>query len=174
MWGVILKLIPFRDYAYAAAAIAAIVWYNVHVHGLEVAYATKRVDAVTTAVAAATKKNQDDAAAKIAALTKQHSDDVAQVEAKYESQIQQNAVSNADDLERLRQRAAADRRGIPNKVLGGAPGAGQALPADSGDSSLGGLGNIPGALGYKLATALRADDAALLKCWNDRDDLVGK
>lgn len=174
MWSAVLKLVPFRDYAYAAAAIAAIAWYNVHVHNLEVAYAHKQVSAVTTAVAAATKKNEADAEAKIAALNTQHARDVAQVETKYEDQIKQNDADHATDLARLRQRAARSGSGNSNAVLGSAAGSGQAATEGSGNPGIDGLGTVPGALGLELVDALRADDAALNKCWVDRDDLVGK
>ena len=175
MWTVILKLVPFRDYAYAAAFAALVIWYNVHVHNLEVAYAAQKVNAVTTAVAAATKKDLADAAAKIAALTKQHAQDVAQVEATYENQIKQNTADHTADLDRLRKLAAKNRgSGNGNSAVGSPTGSGQTVPASGGDSSVGGLGSIPAGLGLELADALRADDAALTKCWADRDKLTGK
>jgi hypothetical protein len=175
MLAILLKLIPFRDYAYGALALSAVIWYNVHVHNLEVVYAAQKVNAVTTAVAAATKQDELKAAAQIAALTKQHANDVAQVESKYESQIKQNTADHAADLSRLRQRAAqSGGSGNSNVVLDSAGGSGQTDAAAGGNQGTLGLGSVPGGLSLEIVDALRADDAALTKCWTDRDDLVGK
>jgi hypothetical protein len=173
MPALLLKLIPFRDYVYAAIAAAVLIWYNVHVHNLEVAYAAKQVSAVTTAVAKATAKDQATAAALVASLNKQHDTDVAQVQANYEAQIKQDSADHAADLNRLRQLAAkSGGSGNSNSVLESASSSAPA--ADGGNQSAGGLGSVPGGLSLELADALRADDSALNMCYADRDSLIGK
>jgi|HubBroStandDraft_4_1064222.scaffolds.fasta_scaffold156265_2 hypothetical protein len=165
------KLIPFRDYAYAALAVAAIIFYNVHVHGLEVSYSAKRVDAVN----AAYKKGSDEAVAaakkQIADKDKEHANDLAQVEENYEKLIQANDAAHNADAARLRQRAA-DSEQRANTLLASAGSANST--ASGGDQGSGGLGTVPAGLGLELADALRQDDAALTKCYADRDSLTGK
>jgi hypothetical protein len=165
------KLIPFRDYAYAAAAIALVIYYNVHVHDLEVHYAAARV----TAVEAAYKKGSDEAVAvakkQIADKDKEHANDLAQVEENYEKLIQANDAAHNADAARLRQRAA-DSEQRANALLASAGSASSA--AGGGDQGSGGLGTVPAGLGLELADALRQDDAALNKCYADRDSLTGK
>ena len=165
------KLIPFRDYAYAAAALAAIIFYNVHVHNLEVHYAAAKIAAVN----AAYKKGSDEAlaAAKKAIDDKdrQHAADLAQVEENYENLIKSNDAAHNADVSRLRQRAA-DSEQRANALLGSA-GSGSAA-SGSGDQGAGGLGTVPAGLALELVDALRQDDAALGKCYADRDSLTGK
>lgn len=162
----LLKLVPFRDYAYAALALAAVVWFLHHDH-VERGIGAARV---TAAVTAATAKANAVAQDKIDKLNAAHADDVAQIEDRYENTIRANDASNAADLQRLRERAA--RNASSNQVLGSAS-AGEAT-GEAGTSSSDGLGSVPADLALKLATALRADDASLDKCYADRDGLTGK
>jgi hypothetical protein len=175
MPAILLKLIPFRDWLYAGIAIAAITFYNVHVHNLEVAYANKQTAAVAASVQAATQKDEAAAQAKINSLNAQHAQDVAKVQATYEATIKQNAATHDADVARLRQLAEKNGSGgDANKVLDSASGSGQVQAPSGGDQSIVGLGSVPAGLALELADALRTDDAALNKCWNDRDSLTGK
>ena len=155
----------------AAIAIAAIVFYNAHVHNLEVHYAAAKVAAVN----AAYKKSGDEAVAaankRIESLNKQHGDDLAQVEENYENLIKSNDAAHNADVSRLRQRAA-DSEQRANALLGSA-GSGSAA-SGSGNQGAGGLGTVPAGLALELVAALRQDDAALGKCYADRDSLTGK
>ena len=166
MPAMLLKLIPFRDYAYAALAIAAVVWFLHHDHVERNIGAARE----TKAVAVATAKANSAAKAEIDRLNTAHADDVSQIEARYENVIRDNDTSNAADLQRLRNSAAS--RGKANTVLGSASSG--TTPAEAGASGTVGLGNVPAELALKLADSLRADDAALDKCYADRDDLTGK
>jgi uncharacterized membrane protein YgcG len=173
MPALLLKLIPFRDYAYAAIFAALVVWYNAHVHNLEVAYATRQETSITAAVAATTAKDQKAAAALVASLNKQHDEDVAKVQANYEDQIKRNLADHDADLSRLRILTTKNSGGgNSNPVLGSASSS--AATGGGGDTGAGGLGSVPGALGLTLVDALRADDSALSKCYADRDSLTGK
>lgn len=170
MWA-LAKLVPLKDWLMAAAAVALVVFYNVHVHDLEVAYAAKQVDAVN----AAYKRGSDEAlrAAKKIADDKEaaYTAREAQTEENYENLIKSNDAAHLADISRLRQRAA-DSEQRANSLLGSAGGAGPA--PGSGDQGLGGLGFVSGALALELADALRQDDAALSTCYDERDSLTGK
>jgi hypothetical protein len=166
MPALLLKLIPFRDYAYAALAIAAVVWFLHHDHVERDIGAARE----TKAVAVATAKANTAAKAEIDRLNAAHADDVAQIEARYENAIRDNDASHAADLQRLRNSAASS--GKANPVLGGASGG--TAPTETGAGSAGSLGSVPADIALKLADSLRADDAALDKCYADRDDLTGK
>lgn len=172
MWALFLKAVPFRDCVYAAAAIAAVVWYNVHVHNLEVGYSQKRVAAVNSAYADASAQALKAAKAAADAKDKQYAQIVAQVKASYEDQIARGNAAHDADIARLRQRAADSRSQHPDAVLGSA--AGSSSTVDGGDSGASRLGSVPASLGLELADALRKDDAALAACYADRDGLTGK
>lgn len=163
----LLKLIPFRDYAYAALAIAAVIFWFHHDH-VEQAKGAARV---TAAVATATAKANADAQTKIDKLNTEHGKDVAAIEESYERTIQSNDASHAADLQRLRERAASQGNS-PGQVLGSTPGGETTL--DGGTRSTSGVGSVPAEQALNLADALRADDAALTKCYADRDSLTGK
>lgn len=166
MYAALLKLIPFRDYVYAALALAAIVWFLHHDH-VERDIGAARV---TAAVREATAKAEKAAQAKVDKLNAAHADDVAHIEDRYEKAIRANDAAHAADLQRLRDRAASDARA--NKLLGGpASGAAAGEARASGPES---LGSVPAELGLEIVDALRADDAALDKCWAERDSLTGK
>lgn len=167
----LFKLVPLKDWAIAAALVALTVFYNVHVHDLEVAYSAKRVAAVN----AAYKKGSDEAIAaakvKMAQQDKQYADDSAQVEENYEKLIQSNDAAHAADAQRLRQRAV-DSEQRANALL---ESASRASPTSgSGDQSNSGLGSVPAELTLEIVDALRQDDAALGKCYANRDSLTGK
>lgn len=162
----LLKLIPFRDYAYAALAIAAVVWF-LHHDSVERSLGATRV---TTAVATATAKANAAAQSKIDQLTATHADDVAKIEDNYESTIRDNDASHASDLQRLRERAS--RSSNSGQVLGSARGGETAVTPGAGGAVS--LGSVPADIALQLVDALRADDASLMKCYADRDDLTGK
>jgi hypothetical protein len=166
MLAVLLKLVPFRDYAYAAVALAAVVWFLHHDH-VERGIGAARV---TAAVNVATAKANAAAQARIDKLNVAHASDIAQIEATYEKAIHDNSSAHAADLQRLRDSAAHNSDG--EKVLGGSE-AGSAA-GQTGTSGSGGLGSVPSDLALTLVDALRADDAALDQCYADRDELVGK
>jgi hypothetical protein len=160
------KLIPFRDYVYAAVAIAAVIWYNVHVHRLEVAYAAQQVAAIEAAVDTASRAAQD-AARKIAdEKEKAYAVQASQVEDTYEKQLQSADAQHARDLDRVRQ-LTAQVHSNGDALLPGA--AGSASGTNGGPSRADALG-----IGAELADALRRDDAQLQQCWADRDALTGK
>ena len=160
MFAILSKLIPVRDYFYAAAVVAAVVWYNIHVHNLEVGYAKQKTDAIVAAVSQA-----QSAAKKIAdQKEKQYAIARAQVEEQHAKDIQAADATHAADLERVRQLTAKIRSGsVPSGPSG--PGTG----ADAGAISAAALGSAA-----ELADALRHDDASLQQCWGERDALTGK
>lgn len=162
-----LKLVPFRDYVYAAAAIAAIVFYNVHVHNLEVRYAAKQMAAVTTAVKTSSDKLIAAAAIEKAKDAQAYAANLKQVNETYAKQTTADAATHAADLQRLRQLAAVGNSGGSGS-LEGASGAGS--PADPGRSSLIGLGYVSAELAAALHDA--RDDLGL--CYAERDSLTGK
>jgi hypothetical protein len=164
----LIKLLPFRDYAYAAAAAAALVWYNVHVHNLEVAYGTKQVAATNAAYADASAKTLSAAKKLLDAKDAQHAQDLAKVEANYETQLKASANTHAADLQRLRQLAANESSSDSNSVLAGSGGSGSS--AGAGGSSLVGLGYVSA----ELASALHDARNDLRACYADRDSLTGK
>lgn len=162
----LLKLIPIRDWLYAAITIAAVIWFLHHDH-VERNIGAARI---TAAVQVATAKAQAAAQKKIDSLNVTHADDVAQIEDQYEKAIRDNDASHATDLQRLRNRAARDSPA--SQVLDGSKG-GEAT-GKAGTGSVASLGSVPAELTLNMADALRADDAALDKCYADRDGLTGK
>jgi membrane protein involved in colicin uptake len=157
----LLKLIPFRDYLYAAIAIVAIVFYNVHVHELE----AHAVEHERAAIQAETARVERSAQARLAAQAQDYADREAATEDAYEKQIQADDAAHAADLERLRQ-LATQGSGSPTLPGSASPEA----PPDSGRSSLVGLGYVS----EELATALRDAREDLGKCYAERDALTGK
>ncbi len=166
MFAVLLKLVPFRDYAYAALAAAAVIWFLHHDH-VERGIGAARV---TAAVNVATAKANAAAQAQIDKLNATHAGDVAQIKVNYEKVIHDNSATHDADMQRLRDSTARNRNS--GKVLDSAE-AGSA-PGQTGAGSSSSLGSVPADLAMTLVDALRADDAALDQCYADRDDLVGK
>lgn len=166
MYAALLKLIPFRDYLYAALAVAAVIWFLHHDHLERDIGAAK----VVASVQAATRKAEQAAQKRIDKLNVDHANDVAQIEDRYENTIHDNDVAHAADLQRLHERSHSDSS--PGKLLGSASGGETSTQA--GASSAEGLGGVPATIALRLADALRADDAALDKCYADRDSLTGK
>jgi membrane protein involved in colicin uptake len=161
MPALLLKLVPFRDWFWAGAVAALLIFYNVHVDRLEnAAVAHERA-----AVAAESAKVEASAQARLAAQAKDYADREAATEDNYEHQLQADSTVHAADLQRLRQLAA---QGSGSATLGGTAGSGS--PPDSGGSSLVGLGYVS----EELASALRDARDDLGKCYADRDALTGK
>lgn len=162
----LLKLVPFRDWLYAALAIAlGIAWYVHNQHMI-----TEGEQREQIAVVAASAKATAVAQKAIDKLTTAHVIEVANIEDNYEHIIQADDTASAADLQRLRERAGSDSH--PNQVLESASGD-KSTPA-AGASDSGSLGTVPAEQALSLADALRADDAALVKCYADRDSLTGK
>jgi hypothetical protein len=167
MWAIVTKFIPPRYLIEAVAVVAAVVFYNVHVHNLEVRYAAKQVAAVRDAVTAASDKLIADAKAREDKQAADYATNLQQVNESYAKQVQASNATHAADLQRLRQLAAASHGG-GDSALGGpaAPGA----PADSGRSSLIGLGYVSA----ELAGALHDARDDLGKCYAERESVAGK
>lgn len=166
MFAVLLKLIPFRDYVYAAIAIAAVVFWVHHNHVEQRVGAQREV----AAVQAATAKVQAAAAATIKQKDSEYASNLAKVQTDHESQLTANADQHNADLQRLR--SSYQSHGGANTAVGSTGGAAPG-PA-TGAQSTGGLGDVPAGLALELADALRHDDAELQACWNERDELTGK
>jgi len=160
-------LIPFRDYVYAGVAIAAVIFYNVHVHNLEVHYAAKQVAAVKTAVTDASNALIASAAKEMNAQAARYAANLKQVNETYANQSHLDAVNHAADLQRLRQLASAGNGG-ESRALQGPAGPGS--PTDPGRSSLIGLGYVSA----ELAGSLRDAREDLGKCYAERDSVTGK
>lgn len=167
MLAFLLKLVPFRDYAYAALAAAAIAWFLHHDSVERAAGAAREVAAVREATAKALAAEQ----ATIDKLNADHAKDLTAVQVSYEQTINANNASHASDLQRLRNAARNSNGAAP--VLDSAIG-GSAAATEAGASSVNSLGSVPANIALQLVDALRADDAALDKCYADRDDLTGK
>lgn len=163
----LLKLMPWRDWAYAAAALALVVYYNVHVHNLEVSYAAQKVAAVTAAVKTASDELKAAAHDKSLKDAATYADNLKRVNETYAKQSQATAATHAADLQRLRQLASAGNSG-GNGTLEGPSGPGSA--SDPGRSSLIGLGYVSAALSAALHDA--RDDLGF--CYAERDSLTGK
>ncbi len=166
MYAALLKLVPFRDYVYAALAAIAVIWFLHHDH-MERDIGAARV---TTAVNAATAKANATAQILVDKLNAAHLNDVARIEATYENVIRSNDVAHAADLQRLRNHSSGN--GNSNQVLDSSKIG--STPGQTGASGASSLGSVPADLALTLVDALRADDAALDRCYADRDELVGK
>ena len=157
----LLKLLPFRDYLYAALAIAGVVYYNVHVHNL----IKNDEQRQTAAIAIETAKVLTKARAQIDDLNTQHAAELAANKATYDATLKSNSDADAAELQRLRDIAAKG---------GGSPhvdsATGTSTPTDSGGSSLVRLGYVS----EELAAGLRDARADLTRCYADRDSLTGK
>ena len=162
------KLVPFREYAYAAAAIGLVIFYNVHVHNLEVHYAAAKVAAVNEAVKSASDKLLADAKAREDKLAADYAASLKQVNDDHAKQLQADADTHAADLKRLRQLAQAVGNGSGGPALGGPTAADAA--ADPRGSSLIGLGYVSA----ELAAALHDARDDLSACYAERDSLTGK
>jgi hypothetical protein len=161
--GALLELIPLKDWLYAGLLIIVIA-FSVHEYReIEAKGAAKEaaaVQAVSSAVQAQAKKTNDK-------LTADYSAAVVTVGENYAKSMQSAATAHDADL-KLLQRRAASSGGSGNSAVAGA--AGTAAPSGAGNEGFSGLGGVA----LELATALRADDAALAQCYADRDSLTGK
>lgn len=160
MW-TLAKLVPFRDYLYAVLAIAAVTYYNVHVHNLIKADEYRQEVAIqkeSAKVLANAHKVMDD-------LSAQHASDTKIIQERADAQHKIDADLHSADLNRLRQLAAQSNRG---PALGSA--AGPTPPSDTGRSSLVGLGYVSA----ELAGSLRDARDDLGACYAERDSLTGK
>jgi|SRR5271165_830651 len=166
MFTTLAKLIPFRDYFYAALAAAALVFWFHHDHVEQQKGAAHEVAAVQAATAKVT-------AAAVAAnklKDSEYASNLAKVQSGYEEELGLDAGQHDADLQRLRD-ADQNHRGANTAV--GRAASPTARPA-TGAGSTGGLGDVPAKLALELADALRHDDAELHACWADRDGLTGK
>ena len=170
MPAIFAKLLPFRDWAYAAVLVAAVIFYNVHVHNLIV----KAERAQIAAVQAASDKVRAEAHAQKLKDDADYAAAKAATEKMYAENFAAAATADAADLLRL-QRLVASYRDA-NRALQGALGASDKPDPAAGASGPGGLGELPRGLRVSLglAEALRADDNLLNECRADRDALSGK
>lgn len=168
MMAILGKLVPFRGWIYAGAALALVIFYNVHVHNLEAHYAAAKVEAVNAAVT--TASNELRAAAKVREdkMVADYATQLQQVNDDHAKQLQADAATHSADLQRLRQLAEAAGNGSGNGSLGGAAGSGSS--ANTGGSSLIGLGYVS----EELAAALHDARDDLGACYAERGSLTGK
>jgi len=166
MFATLAKLVPFRDYVYAALVAAAIVFWFHH----DAVEQKKGAAHEIAAVQAATAKVQAAAEAQIKQNDSEYASNLAKVTSGYEEELSLDAGQHDADLQRLRD---ADK-----SHSGAHPAVGSAGPAHAGSAtgtaSTGGLGKVPAELALELADALRHDDAQLKACWAERDGLTGK
>jgi hypothetical protein len=167
MWATLLKLVPFRDYAYVGIAIAAAVFWWHHDQVEQAAGAAKEVSAVQ----AATAKAEAAADALFQKNSSEYANSVLAMKDAYEKRIADANTAHDADVKRLQQLAASRNRGS-NKAVPSASSS--AASSDAGNQGFSGLGIVPAGLGLELADALRQDDAALTACWAERDSLTGK
>jgi len=157
--GALLALIPTKDWFYGAlvVGIAVLGWH----------FYDKYTDAVNYAatVKAESKTALDTANQQIKDLTADYAAREAQNKDTYDKAIQAAALQHASDTERLRALSSARST---DPVLQGSAGLSAAIAAWS--ARLGRLESISAG----LADAVRADDAAAVQCWADRDALTGK
>lgn len=161
-----LKLVPIREYFYAAIAIAAVTYYNVHVHNL-VAAAAHRQEA---AVAIATQKTLRAAKAALDAKDAAYKQALAKQDAIHAQDLQARDDAHAADIARLRQLAAGNR----NQDAGVGSSPGTSTGSGSVSDSAGSLGYVPAELGAQLADALRTTRDQRDLCYAERDSLTGK
>src|SRR3984957_4528782 len=170
MIAMLAKLIPFRDYVYAAIAAAVLIWYNVHVTELEHHYAADKVAAVVSADAAATKKANDAADKVIAADRASYTASLQKAQEAFDANSKATAAANAADIARLRDITASYQKA--NALLSGALTA--SATGKPGPGSTESLGTVPAELGAELAGALRTTNDQLQLCYAERDSLTGK
>jgi hypothetical protein len=171
MWASVIKLasgISIKDYLIAAAAVAAIVFYNVHVHNLEVRYAATRVAAVNAAVKNASDKLIAEAKVREDKMAADYTANLKQVNENYAQHTQTSDAAYAADLRRLRDLAASAGHGSGDGTLESPTGSGAS--SDTGRSSLIGLGRVSA----ELAGALRDARDDLGKCYAERESVAGK
>lgn len=167
MPALLLKLIPFRDYAYAAIAAAAVGFWFYHDHVEQ----QEGVSRITAALATATTKANAVAQATIDKYTTEYSTSTLAIEDAYEERIKANTSAHDADVQRLQQRASGS--GNADQVLRGAASSSGSTGTAGAPSSVG-LGSVSATEALKLVDALRADDSALAACYADRDSLTGK
>ena len=166
MPALLLKLIPFRDYVYAGIAIVATIFCVHEYHVIEAKGAAHETAAVMAASAKTT------AAAKVAndKLTADYSTAVVNIGKTYAKAMQDSDAAHAADTQRLRI-LATSHSGANTSVDSTAS---TSASTDTGASGAVALGVVPADRALDLASALRADDAALTQCYADRDSLTGK
>lgn len=166
MFAALIKLIPFRDYAYAALAILAVIWFVHHDHKVALAAVVHEQQTV----AQETQKTLAAATATIARINSTYTAQTAVVEKTYAAALTASATQHDLDVQRLRDAARAESHSGTRAGSTAAAG-----PADnSGDQSSGQLGTVPAQLAQEQVDALRLDDAALVQCYAERDELTGK
>ena len=163
---ILAKLIPIRDYLYAALIVALLIFGWREYRGIEAEGAAREA----AAVAAASTKAQAAAQAANNKLIADYDAALTKVKVTYAESIKDADAAHAADLQRLRERASSG--GGPNPAANGTPTS--SAPADAGAGGAGALGSVPAVLAEDLAVALRADDAALTQCYAERDSLTGK
>lgn len=166
----IFKVMPWRDWAYAGIAVAAVIFYNVHVHNLVVAGQKQQA----VAIAAASEKVRTAADIEKATMTADYTARLAATQEKLDENIKANAAAHAADLAKLQ--LYADREHSRDAALLGAASSGVQPGSPGGSGSAEGLGQLPefAIVSLGLADALRTDDGLLASCRADRDALTGK
>lgn len=157
MWfAALLKLIPGRDFFYGALIIGAALFawhcYDKYTDAVDFARTVKAESAALDKQAKQDIKDKD--AAYIGAMKT--------IGDAYATALKNASVAHDSDAQRLREYAAY-RATHPSMDASG----GKEAPADGRPGSLSQLGAA--ALG--LADALRTDDAALVACYADRDEI---
>lgn len=161
------EMIPLKDWLYAGLFVILLAFGAYEYRAIEAKGAAQETQAVQKASAKATAdatKHNDE-------LTAQYTSALVTSGETYAKAIQAANDAHAADMQRLQHRAEAGGSGA-NAAVGGASGAG--ATATGWPQGADGLGSVPGSLGLELADALRTDDAALMKCYADRDSLTGK
>lgn len=170
MFAGLLKLLPWRDWVYAAIAVGAIGYYNVHVHNLTTAAVAHELASI--------QKTSDalkaQAVAKVAALTADYNRQLTAAQEKYAQDTQAATVAHDADLQRLLQLASAYRHA--DRAVPSSPGTSGQPSTSARPDSAGSVGSLPQGLNVSLglADALRFDDNLLATCRAERDTLTGK
>lgn len=162
----LFELIPGKVWLYAAIAVVLLAFGIHEYRNIEAKGAAKE----TAAVLVANTKADAAADAKIKKLTADYNTAIVNIGATYAKAMQSADTAHTSDLERLQQRAGS---GQPSNSAVGSSTAG-ASAADARTLSTRSLGVVPAERALDLADALRADDAALVQCYADRDSLTGK
>lgn len=164
----LLKLIPFRDYLWAAALVALITFGLYEHHHL-----IAEGEAIKTAeVNKASLEAQAEADARVAQLTADHVDEVASIKEVHEKQHQVDSALHDSDAVRLRQYDAYRRAHPPVGSSGAGPGADTVGTDGIGGDDIRFTSLEQVAL--RLAAAGRNVKSALVACMADRADLTGK
>jgi len=162
----LLALIPLKDWFYAGL-IALLLIFGIHEYQDIEAKGAAHEQA---AVLAASAKADATAKAQIAKVTADYSAAIVTVGENYAKAIQSADAAHSADLQRLQQRAAS---GNGTNTSVGSTGSASAT-ANAGTARALALGSVPAERALDLADALRADDAALIQCYAERDSLTGK